>query len=117
MSRSILLNDENIKKYDIYVTTEGNYRSKEKKRTYYKHTCVCGNVFLGLKEQVFCSPSCSTSSPETQKKYTDTIKKTYGVEYNFQREDVSKKLEKQIDKSAKELFEYTHDFDFPLKNS
>jgi hypothetical protein len=109
MSRSIPFNEESLKKYDIFITPDGFYRSRIKKRTYYLHTCSCSNQFLGLKEQVFCSPSCSMSSQSTQEKYKQTMKKEYGSEYNFQREEIKKKIEKNVDPDMVEMLKYTID--------
>ena len=121
MSRCILFNEENLLKYQFYITPEGNYRSKVKGKTYYKKTCPKCNVeFLGYKDQVFCNPSCSMSSETTQEKFTTTMKKKHGVKYNFQSPKILEKAQKIREKElppndgAKEILKYSlDDFDLP----
>jgi uncharacterized Zn finger protein (UPF0148 family) len=121
MSRSILFTESNIEKYQFFQTPEGNWRSKIKGKTYHKKTCpTCQVVYFGTKDQIYCGPSHSTASASTQEKYKQTMKKTHGVEYNFQApkilEKAQKAREKEIppDDGAKDILKYSLD-DFPEK--
>lgn len=96
----------------MFLTPDGNYRSRSKKKTYYKNTCSCGNIFLGAKEQVFCSPSCSMSDPKVQKKYKESMKKAHGVEYNFQKNEIRIKSQKEKDQDAEKMMKYDIDYYF-----
>jgi hypothetical protein len=112
----MILNNENIKKYDIFQTSSGNYRSRVKNRTYYKCTCKeCKNPFLAsYKTQPFCSPSCAMLSEDTQEKFKGSMVSRHGVEYNFQNQSILNKAlgksDPHVDDSMKEMMKY---LDFP----
>ena len=93
----IILNDENLKKYDIYKTKNGRYRSLVIKKSYKLITCnTCGNKFLGLgkilgKERQYCSAKCSATNDKTKELRKGTCLKKYGEEFIAKVESVRKK--------------------------
>jgi hypothetical protein len=113
----MILNNENIKKFEIYQTSSGNYRSKVKNKTYYKLDCKnCKKPFLAsYKGQNFCSPSCAMLSEDTQEKFKDSMVSKHGVEYNFQNKKILDKAlgKNPVDDSMREMVKYNLDFANP----
>ncbi len=64
------ITEENLKKYDIYITRNGNIRSRKYRKTFYKKICPqCGEEFLARvrndrkgqgNSEEYCSHECAS---------------------------------------------------------
>jgi hypothetical protein len=87
------LTDDTIEKYDIYITTNGKYRSRVQKRTYTLLICEeCGEDFLGIDEKrKFCTKKCSANNENVSLKRAKTNIIKYGCSEPLSNHDIREK--------------------------